>query len=462
MHARFLSLIAGAAFLLMPVYADAQDVRPGQAYRGLFGPNTVTAGEALSLNGTIGAGWDSNLFLLHREEGLFTAQPNTPHSTGSYGLFSGGIAYSRNGDKLQFNASESSAARRYPDYPLVASHGAAAKISWTPSKRISFNSSHEFLYQPWQTLASFPSLFGIPLRFDQPLAPNQAYASVEGVSRSYYTTSGFTSQLTRQTSLTGGYSYQLSAYDNSAAFVGPFQWDVFAVGKGRLTNQSGLLRFNHGVTRNLGWHAGYGYTEVRYSGDIRGYRGQILDAGVDYMRALSITRRTSLSFSTGAVAVEEANQTHYRKYDVTGQATLAREIGRTWSASASYMRNVEYFETIRVPYFYDGVILQFGGLLSRRAGFHSSAGATYGDLGINKDRDGRTRFDSEYANAGIVFGLSRNLAINTDYVFYMYSLNRVGLFLPGSTGRVHRHDVMVYLSAWVPVFERGRKTNAPR
>jgi len=126
------------------------------------------------------------------------------------------------------------------------------------------------------------------------------------------------------------------------------------------------------------------------------------------------------------------------------------------------MRNVEYLETARVPYFYDGVVLQLQGLMSRRTGFHSAAGATYGDLGIDRVRDRRDRFDTEYANVGLAFGISRHLAVNTDYVFYMYSLNRLGLSLPGAGPRLHRHDVLVSLSAWMPVFERGRKSNAAR
>ena len=80
MHARLISLIAGAAFLLLPVCADAQDVRPGQAYRGLFGPNTGTAAETLSVNGAIGAGWDSNMFLAQRDEILLGGAPVTPNA----------------------------------------------------------------------------------------------------------------------------------------------------------------------------------------------------------------------------------------------------------------------------------------------------------------------------------------------------------------------------------------------
>jgi hypothetical protein len=466
MYARFVSIVAGAAFLVIPVCAWAQEVRPGQAYRGLFGPNTVTAAESLTVNGAIGAGWDSNLFLLHREEillGGVPIVPNPPLSSGTYGQFSGGVSYSKNTDKLQFEASGTSSARRYPDYPLLSSHGAGGRLSWTPSKRLSFSSTHQFAYQPWQTLASLPALFGMPLRFDQTMAPNQAFASVEGTYRSYLTSSSFTTQLSRQSSLTAGYTYQLSTYNNSAAFFGPLQWDIFAVGYGRLTTHSGLVRFNQGVTRNLGWHAGYGYSEARYSGDVRRFRGHILDVGIDYSRALSITRRTTFSFSTGAVAIEQPDQTgSNRRYDVTALATLNREIGRTWNASARYARGVEFLETARAPYFYDGVVLQLQGLISRRTGFHSAAGATYGQLGINQNRGRRERFDTEYATVGMSFGFSRYLALNTDYVFYMYSLNRLGVSLPGAGPRLHRHDVLVSLSAWAPVFERGRKTNAAR
>jgi hypothetical protein len=459
MDARIVSFVVAATVLLTPRYAVGQDVRPGQAYRGLFGPNTVIAAESLTVNGQVGAGWDSNLFLAHREEGFVLAPVTQRRNSGPYNLFAGGVAYAKNGNKLQFHLGESSAARRYPDYPLLASHEGVANISWTPSKRIELSSTHQFVYQPWQTLTSFPSLFGLPLRFEPALAPNQAYASIGGAYRSYQTTSGFTAPLSRQSTLTGGYSYQLSTYDNSAAFVGPFQFDVFATGHSRFTNQTGSLRFNRGVTSHFSWHLGYAYSEARFRGDSRRFRTHILDSGVDYARALSITRRTTFSFSTGAIAAE---QDDFRRYDVAATATLGREIGRTWNASATYVRNAEYLDTVRVPYFYDGVVLQLTGLISRRTGFHSSAGATIGDLGINRVRGGRARFDTEYGNVGVGFAFSRYLAVNTDYVFYMYSVNQLGVLLPSSAPQLHRHDVVIYLNAWAPVFERGRKTNAAR
>jgi hypothetical protein len=77
MHTRFVSLIAGAALLLMPVYA-MRKTSSGQAYRGLFRAEHCHDGEALTLNGAIGAGWDSNLFLAQRDQVLISGVPILP------------------------------------------------------------------------------------------------------------------------------------------------------------------------------------------------------------------------------------------------------------------------------------------------------------------------------------------------------------------------------------------------
>ena len=70
------------------------------------------------------------------------------------------------------------------------------------------------------------------------------------------------------------------------------------------------------------------------------------DVGIDFHKALSLSRRTTLSFGTGTTAFADVNGTHIY---ATGNATLTRELGRTWFATAAYNRDVSFLSTFREP-----------------------------------------------------------------------------------------------------------------
>lgn len=440
---RPVSFAASLLVLLSSVVAAAQDRRPARPYRGLFGPDARDAKQVLSVNGQMGIGYDTDVIAEQREHGLGTTTTSFLRTSDIFRLYSGGVSYADHGERYDFGASLSSVARDYSRFATVSSHAASVGGILRLGRRTILTGSQTATYEPLGILFRFPTLTDPGTGQVQPTG--QDFGVLHGSYFTYSTGATAAQQLTRRSSLLATYSYQNA---NVSGLNGGFR------------SQAGFLRYSHKFTRDAGWHVGYGYTEARYFGAQEVYRGDTLDGGIDYTRDLSVTRRTHLSFSTGLMSIREHQ---YTRYQVTGTGVLNHEIGRTWLAAIVYTRSVAFFETTRTPYFYDGVSIGLSGLISQRLGFHSSAGATFGDVTVVSASPGSNRFTTGYGNAGLVFGLSRYAAIAGDYVVYGYSLDDASVITGGLLRpQLSRHSVTVSLRAWAPIVERGRRSNAAR
>ena len=423
----------------VPAVAQGTSTRP---YRGLFGGGGTNSSQVLAVNGQLGAGWDSNVVgeLRNRDEQTRTLL----RSEDLFGMVGGGISYSDHRDRVDFGASLSSALRNYARYSATSSTAGSVSAQWRVARRTTVSGAQSATYEPLGVLFRFPSL--LDSEIGQVPAPSQNFGVMFGGYSTAATAASISQELSRRSSLTASYSYQLADFSRSG---------------GDYRSQAGFLRFTRGLTRNLGWRMGYGYTAAYYGGERSLlYEGHSFDMGVDYNRALSITRRTHLSFSSGATGVTEHSSTRYM---ATGTAVLSREIGRTWNAAAAYTRNVAFFETLRLPYFYDGVTLALNGLISRRVAFGAAAGATFGELSSFEGVQQTNRFAAGYGSAGFTVALTRLVATSADYTYYAYSLDDASVITNGLLApRLSRHTVVVSLRAWLPLLERGRRSNATR
>ena len=164
----------------------------------------------------------------------------------------------------------------------------------------------------------------------------------------------------------------------------------------------GLGRFRYLIGRGLGVRLGYGHTEWTYP-ELTTSGGRIvdrrLDAGVDFARALSLSRRTTLAFDTGVAAVADQLDTYYR---LVGNARLVHELGRTWNATAVYARELGVLQRIARPIFSNAFTVGVGGLANRRVQFQSNVGVSLGDVGLTADASG---FDTYSANASATDGV---------------------------------------------------------
>ena len=219
-------------------------------------------------------------------------------------------------------------------------------------------------------------------------------------------------------------------------------------------NWTGGARFTTKVTQHLGYHIGYAYSTADYSNEaLSNPRGiHNIDAGADYSRALSVSRRTTFSFSTGSAIL--AGQTQFTTndrniyYRLTGDASLRHEIGRTWTAVLGYRRGVDWRETFNQPFLSDAVTASVEGLISRRIRFSSSADYTLGSVGFTGPDNG---YDSESAQGGLEYALSRHLALFSRYVYYRYHFQSGVVLDPRFLPALDRQGVRVGLSASFPI-----------
>jgi hypothetical protein len=434
------ALLALAAMLSgMPL--AAQEPRPERPYRGVFGRVGQTE-QLLVATGEIGGGYDSDVFT--SGDGASAALQPRAGIGSSYGAVSGGLSYSLTRPRVSFAASGSSAANVYFRLtdPLVASHAGSVGASFELSRGTRVSGSQSISYQPLDSLGLYPELADPVLGQTPPVD-----ASFGAIWESYF---HYASDLSLSQALSSKAGVSVS-YRRSLSDFASDDLDMVTHGV--------MGRFTRNVGRGLDLRLGYGYESGGYETDgLDGQEatpyGHTIEAGVDFNRELSFSRRATLSFGTGSSAVKDAGQT---RYYVTGNARLMREVGRTWNATISYDRDVDFVETLREPVFSDSVNFGMGGLIGRRVDFQSNAGFAFGEVGVEEADD----FRSFYASSGLLFALNRHSALGIDYYLNRYSFTDTQVLLPGVPPRLIRHSIRASISLWAPLLVRGRR-NATR
>jgi len=437
-----LCLVASCAVLLSAIPAAAQESRPGRPYRGLFGPEGKNAAQVLSVSGAAGIGYDTDVIAERRDRVVSVGNVSFLRTDDLFSVFGGGIDYSDHTNGHDIRASLSSVARNYSQFATVSSEQASTDLTWRVTRRTTLTAYQSAMYQPWGALILAPT--ATDPGFGEAVAPGRLIPVVNGSYKTYSAGGTASEQLSRRSAVTASYRYDIAKFSGL---------------DGDYRSQIGTLTYTHGITQNLQWRAGYIQAESRFRGHDTFYRQRSLDAGLDYSRYLSSSRRTRGGFSTGVTGVEDRN---YTRYMATGSAFINREIGRTWNAVAVYTRDVAFFETLRVPYFYDGLTVGINGLISRRISLHSSVAGTYGDVSVITARPAANHFATATGAAGLILAISRYAGIAADYIVYAYSLDDTSAFWYGLTPSFSRQSVVVTLRAWLPLIERGRRPDATR
>jgi hypothetical protein len=200
---------------------------------------------------------------------------------------------------------------------------------------------------------------------------------------------------------------------------------------------------SHHLTKGASLRLGYQLQDARFvsSTEATAPRVQNIDIGIDYDKALGLTRKTSIAFHTGSSLADQGGS---RAFLLTGDASFTREIGRTWTARADYRRGTTILPGINELAF--AVSVQ--GDATPRVGLHAGASYSEGTLGVVRVTN---QFGSYSASTGARYSLSRLVGLYGEYVNYWYEFAEDAGVSDGLPRRVRRQGVRGGLSLWIPL-----------
>ena len=356
-----------------------------------------------------------------------------PSSSGSGGTGNGStkITYSYSRERFAINATNMFVVDYYPQYTVKTLQPrdiATFAVNFAPTKSTNITVGQGFKDLPEFAFSDLmdPALVdGLPLNH------------VPGITaeryRRYGTTLDVGQKLTRRTSASLSLGY----------------------GRGMITtghNWTTVLyagNISHMITKGVSIYAGYAHGEQREKGGTDSH--PTMTGGVDFNRALSISRRTTLGFSTGVSEVYDRSQDQ-KHYYLIGSVGLKREFGRTWETALYAGRNVRRVETLSTPLLSDTFSVVLNGSFSRRIQLKSSFGQSIGRVPVT----GGTGYDTLYGSAALSVALTRQLALATDYTLYRYTFDGDAL-TAAAAGQMNRSGVRTYLQLWLPLISRTKR-----
>ena len=429
----------------------AGQTSPSRPYRGLFGGGVAEdAEQMMTVNGSLGAGYDDNLRADAAGGGLGSGNVVDPRDTqnGVLNSFSGSLSYAMNRETVSMSAAVASTGRYYPDLDpgTVIGRRGSVEAQWRLSTRTTLTGGLGLYYRPFSLAGFFPSADGFPLT-DSPLVAVAPPVSVETVDVDqamgpdlyfgYGTHVGLSRRMSRRA--TASVNYLFRTVDGRAGFDQSHRH----AGNGAM-----LVELGKGLGLNLGYGLRRNYNGSREPIDDHNMRG-----GLTYNRALSFSRRTTVAFNTGTAATSgQAGRTTYR---ATGAVAVTHEIGRTWTATGTYNRGVRFVDALTDPLFGDAISASVTGLLTRRLQLMSSTHASLGNTS-------GSQFDAYYSSVVLQMAVTRFISASTSYSYFVYTFDQDVRLPPGVPREIDRHSVKVQASLWAPIFQRTRRTNASR
>jgi hypothetical protein len=431
--------IAVALVLVRPADAQILGRDSDRPSRGLFGPDNRPKSQSLTFGASVGLGRARTTFDVPTTDPAIASDS----SWSKFNAGSGDLTYVLDRQRFGVNSSLAVSGRRAEDGTTrSATSGTVETLFNVPfSRRTSLSGEMSAGYRPVSVMTVFPSVFetdpsGLPLDY-QLTGKVDHYAT--GLAKL-----SMTHALSRRSSV-----YALSETTHAWASSTRAGQQTFAGGAGY------DYSWGKGVSVRLGYVTRIGdYSRLGTDGKTRS-RTDTIDAGINYGRAISITRRTKLTLGSGTTAISDGRS---KRYDITGNANLTYEVGRSWGASLIYDRRAGFIETLAAPSFYDDVSGTFGGLFTRRLSMQLQGGAARGTVGVTTPNN----YWIYRGALGVGFALSRALSLQFDYLNYRYRFDD-GQFLPLTTNpRATRQTAQVTLQLWAPIFQRSRKPNATR
>jgi hypothetical protein len=427
--------------LLSPSMAEAQSMRPGRPYRGLFASGMGDLGHRLSATASLMTGYDDNLLAEARGTSTATIGDAQP-VRGSLTLGVASLTYAFTAGTLSVNVNGGSSVRYYPSLrnEFLQTTAANANISYSIALRPSTSLSMSALatYRPYLMDASF-LVAEEPIAVEAPIDPLDLPYRADSYL-SHTETVGLSHRLGRRTMVEGRFQ------NRGADGVGGF---------GR--RQAGV-RLTHTISQGFDLRAGYGYSVATYDNGSK-LPLHTIDAGVNYHRSLSISRRTTLSFGTGSAATQRSDRLHFT---FTGNVQLAHEIGRSWTTWIGYGRRLILNEVVDEPLTSDGVTAGISGLISRSVQFSAVARGALGTVGYGSDAADAPGFDTVYASAMLAYAMNRYVNLFASYGLYRHNFEDGVTLRADVPQAASRQGARFGVTVWAPILKGQRRADAPR
>jgi len=424
------------------VSTNAWAQREGGPYSRLFdGGRDAEARRTLTLRWAGYGSYDDT----GRDRSLEPAGDSRFHDSGLYGGLSVGLDFAQSVGRPRFRVEGGTAVRAYRSTGISApAYITSAGFDLAPTRRTAIRTSVGVGYSSFYQFAPFLS--------EDPFAggdiPTYDYAASHQQNVTTSAAIGLTQQLSSRMSLSTDTSWNRMRFKSS---------DADAVG---LDTRTASFRFQGSVARDLGFHAGYGYQGGQVGNLPAEYAPAVvhdLDIGVDYNRALSVSRRTTLQFGTGSSIAQSYQRIwHYR---LNGQASLNHEFRRTWTASLSYLRGTQFVHGLNDVVFSDAVNAGLAGQLATRLQLVFRAGYSAGQVGLGTDDPG---FSSSTVSGRAVYGLTRAIGMYAQYTYYHYHLPQASSAFGALPPRLGRQTLTFGLNGMLPFMKDARSSRDSR
>lgn len=408
--------------------AFAQAEQSQRAFRGLFG------GPAPSPDSSTQADLDVSLFGAYdtdiaAAQGASTVSQN--NDAGGYAGMNVGATFTQKRRHFNFGLSGGSSAQYYPTLHSMTSLGdqVAASLGFSVGHRVSIGLMESATYSPLFMLAPFAT----------PVASNATEVAPSPISTAvlHETVFGYSTGVNASVALGPRWSVASNAVTNTSTVQYPF---------GSVTQHgwSAGASLHRQITQASGFHLGYTQQVISYPGTPQ-FRLYNLDLGMDYHKALGPTRRTTMSFSFGSGMAQDAGS---HLYSLLGDASINREIGRSWVAQATYNRGFGMLAGFSRPYFSDSVSGSVGGLITRRVDLSIGTAYTNGQIGITQLTNSLNGLNS---SARVRYAISQLFAVYGQYLVYWYDLANNLYVATALPPNVLRQGVNVGLSLNLPL-----------
>jgi hypothetical protein len=424
----------------------SEDNKFSRPFRGLFGLGDEGR-KGLDVSGSLFGAYDDNLTATLPGASI---DPRFQRS-GEYAGATGQLSFNWQGERAAFNSWAGSSTSYYPDEAshFVTSYTGGAGVTAPLGRRSSIRVSESVIYTPYFLFGFLPSVPPIDELPNQPIEVGTDFTITDQAALRYLTNVNLERSLSREASLSVYYGFGLTNYQDQNA--------------GYRQQRVGAL-FRRRLTRNAHLRLGYGYRTATYSdipslgGGSTRHESHDVDAGVDYSRALSLSRRTKVSFMTGSSILVRDTPTGAAalpgastRVVLTGSASLVREVGRTWRTGMMAARTTTFSDVLLEPVTSNSVSVFAGGLLSRRQELTFRGSYSAGDVGTSGVQNG---FATYLGSAAWRIALTRHLAAFATYLYYHYDFGR-GVNLPtGVASKLDRQGVRVGISGWLPLLRR--------